>query len=205
MSVPNAVTYQNFNSFTAKIPQLNVYSNLEREIRLYHESVKYRMDIAHYSLIQMLEDHSFGIPFNSGLTGFLVQAKAALDCLAETINLRYGLSLRPGEFTTDIKRLANNTVLLSSVNRPLAEVIEREFGQSSHWFKNFKYLRDSEGVHRKRTSRQINLEIGVTYPQDRTVTLEGQSEPTAQYCTNILDTINRVIEECYSLMIEPST
>jgi hypothetical protein len=65
------------------------------------------------------------------------------------------------------------------------------------WFDDFKTFRDEEGVHRKRSPRHITMG---TPTHD--ITIGGKR--VAEYCVDILNRINGIIEKCYDSMTQAS-
>jgi hypothetical protein len=175
--------------FTAKISGLH-----NKDLSDYHQTTRFRLLNAEYSVKLILENYNNNVAFAVGLTGFLVQAKSALDSLSEEINLHYSLQISNPPWATSIERLMNNIAELSSKNLTLAQILSKEISHTKgSWFPDFKAFRDEEGVHRKRSPRNIN--VG-TPAHD----IEIGGKKVAEYCCDVLSRINSVIEECYDSM-----
>jgi mannitol/fructose-specific phosphotransferase system IIA component len=188
-SQPKPLCYVNYDKFTEKLK-----TSKREDVAVYHGTTKYRLDIAEYCLRLLLAHYDNGVEFGAGLTGFLVQAKAALDSLSEEINLFYKLvNLQRKDWTLDIEELIDNLKTLSTKNNKLAEVIEAELKNKSKWFDELKILRDKEGVHQHRRSRTHSL-------GDPKHSIQIDDNEVGDYCVNTLAKINSVIETCYSLM-----
>ena len=163
----------------------------------YHQTTKYRLLNAEYALKLILENYDNGVAFAVGLTGFLVQAKSSLDSLSEEININYSLGLSNPRWVTNIEKLMRQRPIaeLTLKNPNLAQILSQEISLvKGSWFKEFKTFRDEEGVHRKRSPRRIvagrpahDIKIG--------------SKSVAEYCVEVLSSINGIIEECYGSML----
>jgi len=192
---PCPLTFTKYEGFTQKIPTLQ-----NRNLEEYHHTTKYRLLIAEYCLNLLLKNYDNSIAFAAGLTGFLVQAKSALDSLAEEINIRYSLDIsnpRHPDWVTTIDEIIKpqNIKKLKTKKPNLAQILSREISlEPSGWFSELKTFRDQEGVHRKRSPRHIT--IG-TPAHD----IQIGGKPVAEYCVSILYKINEIIEECYGSMI----
>jgi hypothetical protein len=161
----------------------------------YHQTTRYRLLNAEYSLKLILENYNNSVAFAVGLTGFLVQVKSSLDSLSEEINLHYSLGISNPPWVTDIEKLMKHIAELTPKNPNLARVLSQEINLvKGSWFEEFKTFRDEEGVHRKRGPRHIvigrpahDIRIG--------------SKKVAEYCVEVLSRINEIIEKCYDSMI----
>ena len=150
---PKSLKYTNYDKFAKKLESLE-----KKELVQYHVTTKYRLDIADYCVKLLLSHYDNGIEFGAGLTGFLVQGKAALDSLSEEINLYYTLDVQPkNDWALDTEILAKNLKSLSNKNSNLAEFIQAELGKKDNWFDEFKDFRDREGVHRRRSGRIVSI------------------------------------------------
>lgn len=182
---PTPLIFTNYELFAQKISTLKKPALSE-----YHQTTKYRLNITEYCLNLLLKNYDNSIAFAAGLTGFLVQAKSALDSLSEEINLYYSLGISNPPWVTDIEEITKtqNITKLSTKNPNLTQILSR--ATEGSWFSEFKCFRDQEGVHRKRSPRHIttgrpthNIQIG--------------GKRVAEYCVNILHKINEIIEDCY--------
>lgn len=161
----------------------------------YYQTTRFRLLNAEYSLKLILENYDNGVAFAVGLTGFLVQAKSALDSLSEEINLHYSLGISTPPWVTDIEKLMKHITELTPKNPNLAQILSQEINlMKGSWFDEFKTFRDEEGVHRKRSPR--NIIIGRP-THDITI----GSKRVAEYCIDALSRINDIIEKCYDSMM----
>jgi len=184
------LSFVNYDSYEKKIASMGSRNLLE-----YHEITKSRLEISEYCLKLLLDNFDNDVAFVAGLTGFLVQAKAALDSLCQEINLFYRLSIGLGrDYPTETEELTapQNLLVLSRRNVVLTKLIVQELGATNPWFATFKLLHASEGVHghsRRLMSAGIsphNLEVGET--------------KIPEFCAESLSKINRITEQCYDLM-----
>jgi hypothetical protein len=184
------LSFVNYNSFGKKIASLGKKSLLE-----YHEITKYRIEIAEYCLKLLLDNYNNDIVFVAGLTGFLVQAKASLDSLCQEINLYCELNIGQRSNATDTEELTepHNLMTLSKKNVKLSQFVAQELSASNPWFATFMILRDSEGVHKRRSPRIIPLGIA---PHD----IQVGDKKIAEFCVESHSRINQVTEESYGLM-----
>jgi hypothetical protein len=159
-----------------------------------HGTVRYRLDIAEYSLNHLLSNYDNTVAFAAGLTGFLVQSKAALDSLCEEISLYYNLALtkKPGH-VVDTSDMIRNIPKLRKANAKLSDYLNRELGPKSPWFRDFKDFRDAEGTHRNRRPR--NLIIGKPHG----IQIDGRDVDL--FCVETIRKVDEVIEESYRLML----
>lgn len=95
----------------------------------------------------------------------------------------------------DVEHLFNRLPTLQPHNSALAGLIQREFWVNSIWFPEFKGLRDSEGVHRTRISR--NLIIIVEAPGHR---IQIKDYDVDIYSIDTILRINDALESGYNLM-----
>jgi hypothetical protein len=187
---PKPLVFTNFDLFAEKTSSLH-----NQDLSDYHETTRFRLLIAEYSLKLILENYNNNVTFAVGLTGFLVQAKSALDSLSEEINLRYSLGISNPRWATDIGKLMKNISILSPINPNLSQILSQEISLiKGSWFDEFKTFRDEEGVHRKRSPRHIT----VGRPA-HDITIVGKK--VAEYCVDTLSRINDIIEKCYGSMI----
>lgn len=189
---PIPLTFAKYDGFTQKI------STLQKNLKGYHQTTKYKLLIAEYCLNLLLEYYNNNIAFAAGLTGFLVQTKSALDSLSEEINIYYSLNLiKPkSKRVTDIKKLIKikNLTKLSIKNSNLAQILRFNLISAGNWFSEFITFRNQEGVHRTRSPRHI---IMGTPAND----IQIGGKEVARYCVDILNKINKIIEDCYHSMI----
>jgi hypothetical protein len=186
-----ALSFANYDAFGIKIASFG-----NRELIEYHETTKYRLEIAEYCLKLLLGNYNNGIAFAAGLTGFLVQGKACLDSLCQELNLHCRLKLSKPSFAIDTEILLDKLHLLGAKNRALMDFLGGEFGgknEGASWFKEFKELRDWEGVHQSRIPRL--LKVGKPHHD---IIIHGKQE--AEYCVGIISRINTIIEQSYGLM-----
>jgi hypothetical protein len=168
----------------------------KKQLLEYHEITKYRIHIAEYCLRLLLDNYDNDIAFVAGLTGFLVQAKGALDSVCQEINLNFELSIGPRpDYVTNAEELTepSNLLLLSKKNVELGRFVVQELGASNSWFASFKILRDSEGVQRQHSQRLIPLGIAAH-------DIEVGDTKIAEFCVDSLTRINTIAETCYRLM-----
>ena len=189
---PIPLTFTKYDGFTQKISTLQ-----NQNLKDYHHTTKYRLSVAEYCLNLLLENYDNSIAFAAGLTGFLVQAKSALDSLSEEINLYYSLGISNPPRVTDIEDIikTQNITELSTKNSNLAQILSRQISLTQgSWFSEFKNFRDQEGVHRKRSPRHILI-------GRPTNDIQIGGKGVAEYCVNILYKINEIIEDCYDSVI----
>lgn len=161
----------------------------------YHQTTRFRLLNAEYSLKLILENYDNSVAFAVGLTGFLVQAKSALDSLSEEIDLHYSLGISNPPWVTDIEKLMRHIAELTSKNPNLAQILSQEINlMKGSWFVEFKTFRDEEGVHRKRSPRHIII-------GRPTHDIAIGSKRVGEYCIDVLSRINDIIEKCYDSMI----
>jgi len=179
----------NYERFGKKIASMGKRSLLE-----YHEITKNRIEIAEYCLKLLLDNYNNDIVFVAGLTGFLVQAKASLDSLCQEINLHCEVNISQKSGTTDTEELIepHNLLTLSKKNAKLSQFLAQELSSSNPWFATFMILHDSEGVHKRQSSRIIALGIA---PHD----IEVGDKKIAEFCAESLSRINQVTEESYDI------
>ena len=185
------LSFVNYERFGKKIATLGKRSLLE-----YHEITKNRIEIAEYCLKLLLDNYNNDIVFVAGLTGFLVQAKASLDSLCQEINLYCELNIGQRlDYVTDTEELTepHNLLVLSKKNAKLSEFVVQELSASNPWFATFMILHDSEGVHKRQSSRILALGIA---PHD----IEVGDKKIAEFCMESLSRINLVTEESYGWM-----
>ena len=185
------LSFVNYERFGKKIATLGKRSLLE-----YHEITKNRIEIADYCLKLMLDNYDNDIVFVAGLTGFLVQAKASLDSLCQEVNLYCELNISQKSGATDTEELTepHNLLTLSKKNVKLSQFLAQELSSSNPWFATFMILHDSEGVHKRESSRIIALGIA---PHD----IEVGDKKIAEFCMESLSRINQVTDEAYGWMI----
>jgi len=184
------LSFVNYGRFEKKIASLGKRSLLE-----YHEITKYRIEIAEYCLQLLLDNYNNDIVFVAGLTGFLVQAKASLDSLCKEISLYYELNIGRKSSATDTAELTepHNLMTLSKKNVKLSQFVAQELSASNPWFATFMILYDSEGVHKRQSSRVIPLGIAAH-------DVEVGDKKIAEFCVESHSRINQVTEESYGLM-----
>ena len=182
---PIPLTFTNYDLFTLKTSTLK-----KPVLNEYHQTTKYRLNITEYCLNLLLKNYDNSIAFAAGLTGFLVQAKSALDSLSEEINIYYSLGISNPPWVTDIEKITKkqNISKLSTNNPNLAQILAQATKES--WFSEFKLFRDQEGVHRKRSPRHMTIGRSA-----HDIQIDGKR--VAEYCVNILYKINEIIEDCY--------
>ncbi|MFI5450087.1 MAG: hypothetical protein ACHQ03_10050 [Candidatus Bathyarchaeia archaeon] len=183
------LSFVNYDEVTQKIPTVN------SDLNDYHQTTKYRMDIAVYCLKLIIDNYDNSVVFAAGLTGFLVQGKACLDSLCQEINLYYGLSLRPPPRAADTEDILKESSLqaLSGRNSNLSQFLRDDLKSSDNWFCNFVDLRDKEGTHRKRGPRL--LRVGVPAHD-----IEIDNVKVAEFCVDSIGRINKTTEGCYGFM-----
>ena len=182
---PAPLTFTNYDLFTQKISTLGKPALIK-----YHQTTQYRLNTTEYCLNLLLTNYDNSNAFAAGLTGFLVQAKSALDSLSEEINLYYSLGISNPPRVTDIEEITKtrNITKLYTKNPHLAQILSR--ATEGSWFCDFKLFRDQEGVHRMRSSRHIT-----TGTPANDIQIDGKS--VAEYCDETLHKINEIIEDCY--------
>jgi len=190
LPLPKPLVFKKFDLFAGKISGLHNQDLLD-----YHQTTRFRLLNAEYSLKLILENYNNSVAFAVGLTGFLVQAKSALDSLSEEINLQYSLGISNPPWVTDIEELIRNIAKLAPKNPILTKMLSQEINlMKGSWFDVFKTFRDEEGVHRKRSPRHITIGRPT-----HDIAIGGKS--VAEYCVDALSRINDIIEKCYDSMI----
>ena len=190
---PIPLTFTKHERFTQKISTLK-----NPALNEFHQTTKYRLKITEYCLNLLLKNYDNSIAFAASLTGFLVQAKSVLDSLAEEMNIYYSLGLSTQNWVTDIENIIKrkNIKKLSTKNSNLAKLLSRQISLTpGSWFSEFKNFRDEEGVHKKRSPRHITMGR-----PNHDIQIGGKR--VAEYCINILQKINNVIEDCYDSIIK---
>jgi hypothetical protein len=186
-----ALSLANYENFGKKIASLGKKYLLE-----YHEITRNRLEIAEYCVRLLLDNYDNDTAFVAGLTGFLVQAKAALDSLCQEINLFCELNIgQKPEYTTETEELTepHNLLVLSKKNPKLSQFVVQELSSSNPWFATFKILHDSEGVHRRHAARLIPLGVAAH-------DVEVWDMKLAEFCVESLSRINKITEASYGLM-----
>jgi hypothetical protein len=183
------LSFINYDKVTQKIPSHN------SDWSDYHQTTKYRMDIAVSCLKLFIDNYNNGIAFAAGLTGFLVQGKACLDSLCQEINLCYGLNLRQPPRAADTEDLLkqDNLQVLSGRSPNLSQFLQDELKSQDNWFCNFVDLRDKEGTHRKRAPRLVR--VGVPAHD-----IEIDDVKVAEFCVDSIGRINKTTEGCYGFL-----
>lgn len=184
------LSFVNYERFGKKITGMG-----KRSLLGYHEITKNRIEIAEYCLKLLLDNYNNDIVFVAGLTSFLVQAKASLDSLCQEINLCCELNISQRSGTTDTEELTepHNLLTLSKKNVKLSQFLAQELSSRNPWFATFMILHDSEGVHKRQSSRIIALGIA---PHD----IEVGDKKLTDFCVESLSIINQVTEESYGWM-----
>lgn len=186
---PPQLLYVHFDLLAAKVAASNDKNLIE-----YHSTIRYRLDIAQYCLKLLLDNYDNGVAFAAGLTGFLVQSKAALDSLCQEINLYYRLGIGGrADYVVDTNDLFKNLSKLSRHNPSLSNYLSVQIDSSCKWFKEFKEFRDAEGTHRNRNPR--NLILGKTHG------IKILGKDVGPFCIQTMSRINQITEECHRLMI----
>lgn len=130
-----------------------------QELAKFHDQTKFRLEKANYGLTKILKRMSFDTRWSFYLDGFLIQGKAALDSFCHEINLKYNIHVRSNwSFSVEellMGRKGNNLALLSQTNPSLGSLVQKELNKA--WYSKLKDLRDVEGVHGSRISRQISI------------------------------------------------
>jgi hypothetical protein len=187
---PPILHLANFDRFGAKIENSG-----NADLKGYHETIRYRLNIAEYCLKLLLDHYDNSLEFAVGLTGFLVQAKAALDSLCQEINVYYSLMPNFSRYVLDTTDLTKNLPKLSKKNKRLARYLWHELDISRNkWFRKFKEFRDEEGTHRCRIPR--NMYIGP--PSKQKLKMAGVN--VAPFRVRSIERINSIIERTHRLM-----
>jgi len=185
---PPQLVYVNFELLGAKLLASN------KNLIECHGTIRYRLDIARYCLKLLLDNYDNSVAFAAGLTGFLVQDKAALDSLCQEINLYYKLGIGGrADYVVDTNDLFKNLSKLSRQNLSLSNYLSVQIDPSCQWFKEFKKFRDAEGTHRNRNPR--NLILGKQHG------IQILGKDVGPFCIQTISRINQIIEECHRLMI----
>jgi hypothetical protein len=181
--------FAKYENITAKI------QNRGKDLNEYHQTTRYRLDIAAYCLKLMMDNYNNDIAFAAGLTGFLVQGKSCLDSLCQELNLFYGLNLVQPPFAIDTEDLLNpnHLQLLSIKSLSLSQFLTQELSSPDAWYTDFKKLRDSEGVHRSRAPRLIRAGVPAH-------DIEINGKKVAEFCVESVSKINKITEGCYGLI-----
>jgi hypothetical protein len=186
---PPQLMWTNYDAFGKKI------GSMSKALTETHGTVRYRLDIAEYCLKHLLSNYDNTVAFSAGLTGFLVQSKAALDSLCQEISLYYSLALaKRADYVVDTSDMISNLSKLRKSNGQLGNLLDKELGSKSSWFRNFKDFRDAEGTHRNRLPR--NLILG---EHRRGIRMNGRDVDL--FCIETISKISEVIEESYKLMM----
>jgi hypothetical protein len=184
------LSHVGWDAFGNSIPNLHINGLNE-----YHNATRYRLDISEYSVRLLLGHYDNSVEFATGWTSFLVQGKAAIDSFSQEVNLRHGF-LRPkkANWSMDIERLLRGLTFPHSKNPALTNLISQEFGNKSTWFSEFKDMRDSEGVHRTRASRNLTVTTGAPHR------IQIRGHDVDIYSTDTILKINDVLETGYKFM-----
>ena len=186
------LSFVNCDIFERKVAGLGRKSLFE-----YHELTKTRMQTAEYCLRLLLDNYNNDIAFLAGLTGFLVQTKAALDSLCQEINLycELGIGGKPNlRADTEILTEPRNLIALSKKNERLSRFMSEELGGSNSWFGTFMLLHDIEGVHKHQNPRGVPLGVAAH-------DIEVGDMKVAEFCIESLSRVDRITETSYSFMI----
>jgi len=185
---PPQLMWTNYDAFGKKI------GSVSKVLADTHGTVRYRLDIAEYCLKHLLTNYDNTLAFSAGLTGFLVQSKAALDSLCQEISLYYNLALaKKADYFIDTTGMISNLSRLRKANGQLGNLLDKELGLGSSWFRDFKEFRDAEGTHRNRLPR--NLIVGTPHG----IRMNGRDVDL--FCIETIRKINEVTEESYKLMV----
>jgi len=185
---PPQLIWTNYEAFGKKI------GSVSKILADTHGTVRYRLDIAECCLKHLLSNYDNTVAFSAGLTGFLVQSKAALDSLCQEIILYYNLALaKRADYVVDTSDMILNLSRLLKANGQLGNLLDKELGSRSSWFRDFKDFRDAEGTHRNRLPR--NLIVGKPHG----IRMNGRDVDL--FCVETIRKINEVIEESYKLMV----
>jgi hypothetical protein len=152
------------------------------------------MEIAEYCLQLLLDNYNNDIPFLAGLTGFLVQTKAALDSLCQEINLYCELNIggrSNSPMDTEILTEPRNMITLSKKNEKLSRFVSEELRTSNSWFATFVLLHD--GVHKQQNPRVVP--VGVAAHD-----IEVGDKKVAEFCVESLSRVDRITEKSYGFM-----
>jgi len=186
------LSFINYENFGRKVASLGKKSPFE-----YHELTKTRMQIAEYCLRLLLDNYNNDIAFLAGLTGFLVQTKAALDSLCQEINLYCELKIGGGpNYAVDTEMLTEprNLIVLSKKNEKLSRFVSEELGGSNSWFGTFMLLHDIEGVHKQQNPRGVPSGVAAH-------DVEVGDMKVAEFCVESLSRVDRITEKSYGFMM----
>jgi hypothetical protein len=191
LSRVSVLSFVNHGNFGEKIAGAG-----NRHLLEYHETTRNRLEIAEYCMKLLLHNYDDDIAFVAGLTGFLVQAKAALNSLCQEINLYCELNIgKKHEYAMDTEELTepHNLLALSRRNLRLSQFVVQQLGSSNPWFATFRILHDSEGIHRQHAPKLIPLGVA---PHD----VQVGDMKLAEFCVESLSRINKIAEASYDLM-----